>query len=756
MSDNKRNSDDAALSRHRDSQGAPTIGETSPEAAELKTRRIGNFEIMEVLGQGAFGAVYHAKDPLLEREVAIKVPHTSRIATQEMRQRFLREARAAAGLRHPNICPVYEIGEENDAPYIVMAFIKGQELSAVLKRRGHFTDRKAAILVRRIALGLEFAHQQGIVHRDLKPDNIMIDRERKEPVIMDFGLARRDSGNESKLTQEGQLMGTPVYMPPEQARGDIAQIGPASDIYSLGIILYELIAGCRPYGGSLAEVLSRVLTADAAPPSSHRADISPQLEAICLKAIEHDVENRYTSMLELAGDLAEFLKADGESLSASGEQPVVMAEASSESPALAETMLVPVDGDHSTSVLSDRRAFRETFVRHRTEFCAIAVVIFLAVLLATIGPWHENGGTGIAEPPVPEHPTYLVREFIGNGELMNRVRLSPDNQWIAASTKRGTILVWNREDSQPRMVNDSRKQIRMHVFSPDSQSLIIHAASSVFELSIPDGTENILVSYPKTKVTPSTSSRSQSGTVFVSRAQRDRLVEHKFVIEAWSDSEPDRSISVAVPGRLTQWGVLPESERFMATSRVSGEVCLWDFQDKLIEQGGRILLPAEALTILGQHASLATELVWSFDERVAATADVDGTVILWNIPDHKELRRLKQHPSTIHSLALSPDGRFLLTGCGVVARGATQPDELNDDYNIRLWDVETGSLIATVGSHKTTVTGLSFGGDSSEAVSCGNDHTVCLWKLPVESFSVQSSSNVELTVPDDAQSKPDD
>lgn len=741
MPENERNPDDATRSRHVDSQGVPTIGETTPEAADLKSRRIGNFEIMTVLGQGAFGAVYHAKDPQLEREVAIKVPHTSRIATQEMRQRFLREARTAAGLRHPNICPVYEIGEENDSPYIVMAYIKGQELSAVLKRRGHFTDRKAAILVRRLALALEFAHQQGIVHRDLKPDNIMIDRERKEPVIMDFGLARRDSGKESQLTQEGQLMGTPVYMPPEQARGDIAQIGPASDIYSLGIILYELLAGCRPYGGSLAEVLSKVLTADAAPPSSHRPDISPQLEAICLKAIEHDIENRYASMLELADDLAEFLKSDGESLTASGEHSagIPVPEASPESPALAETMLVPArGGNRPTSVLPGRQAFRETFVRHRTRLCVVAAVVFLAALLATFGSWHENEGTGIPDHPPSEPPTFLVREFAGNGETLVQTQLSPDHQRIVASTRRGTILVWNREDSHPCMVNDSRKLIRTHAFSPDSRSLIVHAASSVFELSIPDGVENILASYPKSKVTPSTAVLSQAGTVFVSRRLRDRVVRNKLVIEAWRDSMSDGAIGVMPPGYVSQWGVLPESELLIAVQQETGEVDLWNFRDKLIEQGGRSLLPAENLTILGQHSESVTELAWSYDERVAATADVNGNVILWDILDRKELRRLKRHPSTVRSLALSTDGRFLLTGCGVVSTEATQATELSDDYNIRLWDVETGDLMATVGSHKNTVTGLSFGGDSSEAVSCGSDNTVCLWKLPVD---VQSADN---------------
>lgn len=733
MAASDRNSDDSTQSRFANPDGIPTIGESSPEAAELNTRRIGHFEIISLLGQGAFGAVYHAKDPLLEREVAIKVPHASRIATPELRQRFLREARAAAGLRHPNICPVYEIGEENDAPYIVMAFIKGQELSAVLKRRGHFTDRKAAILVRRIALGLEFAHQQGIVHRDLKPDNIMIDRERKEPVIMDFGLARRDSGDESKLTQEGQLMGTPVYMPPEQARGDIAQIGPASDIYSLGIILYELLAGCRPYGGSLAEVLSKVLTADAAPPSSHRPDISTQLEAICLKAIEHDVENRYASMLELADDLAEFLKTDGESSTAETKElgSFRTSAGSEDSSAHSETVLIRPSFRGSV-IPVDRWPYRIFPALSRGKFGVLGIAAILLVVLTLFEFGFDSSNrvrTEIPEPP--DARPALIRRFTGAGTPLAGVQLSPDNQWIAARTNVGPVLVWHRDHEGLKMVDADRRLVRLHAFGADSRSLIVHSLSSVIELSISEGSEKVLASYPRSRVTPSTFSISRSGLVFVSRRLRDRQIKNKLVIEAWLDSKNDRSIGVLPPAYVSRWGVLPESSVFVAVERENGEVYFWDFQGKLVEQGSRTLLPAEHLTIAGRHGTPVINLAWSLDERVVATADVNGDVILWDVHNGTALRRLTTHPSTVHSLALSPDGRFVLTGCGDVSKEATHPDELSDDYDIRLWDVETGSLITTVGSHKCTVTGLSFGSQIDEAVSCSNDNTVCLWKLPV-------------------------
>lgn len=278
----------------------PPVDEPLPEEFD-------RYRVEKSLGQGAMGTVYLAYDTELDRRVALKVPRFDDVESPEYRERFYREARSAATLRHANICPVYDVGEVGGKRYLSMAYVEGRLLSELIEPRRPYAEQDAADLVRKLALALHHAHRKGVIHRDLKPSNVMIDED-GEPIIMDFGLARRvNRPDERRLTHSGTLLGSPAYMSPEQIEDGAGAVGPASDVYSLGVILYELLTGELPFEGSVAAVIGQIVTRDPVQPSTRRPGLDSRLETICLKMMAKRREDRYASMDEAADDLAEFL-----------------------------------------------------------------------------------------------------------------------------------------------------------------------------------------------------------------------------------------------------------------------------------------------------------------------------------------------------------------------------------------------------------------------------------------------------------------
>jgi hypothetical protein len=276
-----------------------------PRPAGSLSGPFGRYLVERKLGEGGMGAVYLARDTQLDRPVALKVPFLGGPDGDSLRARFLHQARAAAALHHPAVCPVFDVGETDGTPYLTMPYLSGEPLSRRLAR-GPLPVPGALALVEKLARALHFAHERGVVHRDLKPGNVLLD-ERGEPVVMDFGLARR--AGDSHLTQEGEVMGTPMYMAPEQLMGQVAAMGPAADVYSLGVVLYELLTGAPPFQGDLLALASQVAYDEPRPPSQVRPAVDGRLDAICLKALAKRPADR-PSMRELAAALADYQEAD--------------------------------------------------------------------------------------------------------------------------------------------------------------------------------------------------------------------------------------------------------------------------------------------------------------------------------------------------------------------------------------------------------------------------------------------------------------
>ncbi len=276
---------------------ASMAGSRSTSAATIKV--LGRFEIQGVLGQGGFGRVYKAYDPQLERLLALKVP-TFGPQDGKKAKRFQSEAKAAAQLRHPNIVPTFESGKIGNQFFIASQFIDGEPMSAITKV-GRTKGKQAAEWIAKVARALAYAHEMGIIHRDVKPHNVMLD-ERGEPQLMDFGLAKR-LNDDSGMTADGAVLGTPAYMAPEQARGDMDQVGPHTDQYALGAILYELLTSRRAFEGAPHVVMAKILSEEPPAPRSLAPKLPRDLEAITQKAMSKEISRRYASCAELADDL---------------------------------------------------------------------------------------------------------------------------------------------------------------------------------------------------------------------------------------------------------------------------------------------------------------------------------------------------------------------------------------------------------------------------------------------------------------------
>jgi serine/threonine protein kinase/tetratricopeptide (TPR) repeat protein len=311
-----RSPDDTSRNRDGTTDEEPLVAEIV--AGPALPQRIGRYHVRRLLGRGGMGLVYLAHDPELDRLVALKVP---KLASPGAEERFLREARAAAAVIHPNLCPVFDVGRADGVLYLAMAFIPGPTLTSLLRNEGPLSPQRAAALAAGVADGMAEAHRRGIIHRDLKPGNVLLNRH-GEPVVTDFGLARRGPGAEPgydpdetsyfdpRLTRAGAVMGTPAYMPPEQARGDHDQVGPHSDVYALGAILYELLTGRPPFqADSVARLVEKIEREPARPPSQRCPGVPAKLEAICLKALAKKPGERFASMEAFGEALAPFVSA---------------------------------------------------------------------------------------------------------------------------------------------------------------------------------------------------------------------------------------------------------------------------------------------------------------------------------------------------------------------------------------------------------------------------------------------------------------
>ncbi|MDP6443401.1 MAG: protein kinase [Pirellulaceae bacterium] len=390
--------EDMYATKHR-SIGAPA----APATVLLETLsapvKMGRYQILRVLGEGAMGSVYLAHDSQLDRSVALKVPkfHEN---DRDTVKRFEREVRAMAALRHPNLCPAFDVGEIDGTHYFTMAYIEGKTLATHLASRRSTPVRQVALIIWKLAMALDTAHQADIVHRDLKPANIIIDQQ-NEPVLMDFGLACPIE-SDSQLTNEGLLVGTPAYMSPEQVVGASANVGPQSDLYGLGAIMYEMLTGRLPFDGHVGEVLEQVLYDEPPPPGLFNDELDAEFEAICLKLLAKKPADRFGSAAALARTLHQYLLANPRRAAASEQSSASISGATDRQFAemvdqIQQLRRSPKDTD-TMAIVAELRAAQDPKTRRFAQWASRIVERIKAKKQERRSSWIGFDETGVEQP----------------------------------------------------------------------------------------------------------------------------------------------------------------------------------------------------------------------------------------------------------------------------------------------------------------------------------------------------------------------
>ncbi len=477
----------------------------------------GRYRLVRTLGEGGMGRVFLAHDAQLDRHVALKVPRFQASSGSSVLQRFIREARSAALLRHPNICPIFDVGEAHGIHFLTMAYIDGQPLTRHTHKDSLLAQPDAAALVAKLARAIHEAHSHGVIHRDLKPSNILLDAH-GEPVIMDFGLARRERSGDEVLTHEGAVMGTPAYMSPEQVEGDTREIGPRTDVYSLGVILYELLVGRRPFSGSVASLMAQVLRDPPRPLLLERVDVDPELDRICMRSLSKRPMERFASALELAESL-EVIQASrspppGDPVLLSGEPIIIpvptepietygLSAGQTQETTKVDSETREVDSEAQLKWKAEALAQIETLLGHSKLTKGLTELV------------HERRSEDIVQrlAPVLEHVRVQVAELLEDG------------QYVRAITMASALHTAGVTPVTLKMLIDTVEAASLGILNPNEPLGAVHFWTHVISL------------FPKDKTIPRRAARfANNQAVLLSRTDKlsGALVLFRYAVQ-WDD-----------------------------------------------------------------------------------------------------------------------------------------------------------------------------------------------------------------------------
>jgi WD40 repeat protein len=719
----------------------------------------GDYELLEEIARGGMGVVYKARQISLRRVVALKMILAGQFAGKQMTQRFRGEAAAAGTLQHPNIVAIHEIGMHEGQHYFSMDYVEGQNLAELVTRQP-LSPKKAAHYVKLIAEAIHYAHEQGILHRDLKPSNILIDSATDQPRITDFGLAKR-MGGESSLTLTGQLLGSPHFMPPEQASGERGKVGRHSDVYALGGILFYLLTGRAPFQGeTLEKTINLVLNTEPISPKLMNPEVPRDLETICLKCLEKDPPKRYSNARAMAEELSRFLK--GESIVA---RPVGPFEKSwrwcQRKPMLATFSMALVVLVLTVAIGSPIAAYRIN--RARVELRRNLYIADMNVASQALREQHVGRAKELVDMYLQPKPgaedmrgvewRYLWRQcqpndarvFSGHSGVVTCAIFSPDGKLLVTAGAEGVLRVWDGNSGnllRSLLGFDDMIDMKAVAFSPDGKWLAAKGGTKIRAWR----TENWEEAEPPIDGEPNS---NNNNALCFSRVG-EMLLTHipggiGFIeLKGWQTNgllikEGERSaVERSSSGNWLLGTLIEDTGKFFVTSRWH-ELEIRDHQD-----------PAKIVARLkrsdGNSEMRVLSIAISTNYIVAGYRD--GVITVWELGSWREVAAAPLHRSFLEGLAFSPDGRLLASG-GV-------------EHVIQIWDfaalINRGSggrapiPALTLRGHTELINALTFSQDGHQLLSASSDGTARLWDMPARLRSpVLPGSQFPLWFSDDGQ-----